>query len=222
MLDSSDVTVADFTEADIEGFLAYWYDSDRDFLETMGVDPGRLPSRGKMREMLELAIERDRRAERPQSTILAIRLGEETVGVHEITHLTAGDSGILHAHIWKAEHRRRGIGIVSYVRAMEAFFERFDLARIVFESPAHNAGANRIKERLGIPAVGTGTIEMPFQHGALATVTYIVTPDDLPRIRRNMAAAWLARGNTVDGHGTGPAAGAVADPAGAAAREDAR
>jgi RimJ/RimL family protein N-acetyltransferase len=205
MLDSADIAVVDFAEADIEGFLRYWYDADPGFLAAMGVDPARLPSRRKMREMLELNLERDRRSERPLNTILSISLKGETIGVHELTHLTAGDSGILHAHIWDTAHRGRGIGIVSYVKAMQAFFRRFDLARIVFESPALNPGANRIKDKLGIKPSGEGVIDMPMLRHPVPTVRYVVEAGDMPAILRNMESAWLERGYTIDGRGARPA-----------------
>lgn len=206
MLDSTDVAVVDFTEADIDGFLRYWYDTDPGFLDAMGVDRGKLPSRRKMREMLELNLERDKRSGTPQNTILGIKLKGETVGVHELTHLTPGDSGILHAHIWDKAHRGRGIGIISYVKAMEVFFLRFDLARIVFESPAHNPGANRIKDKLGIEASGEGVIDMPILRRPMPTVRYVVATGDMPAIVRNMESAWLERGYTIDGHGVRPTA----------------
>lgn len=201
MLDSTDIRVTDFAEADMDGFLSYWYDADPAFLATMGVDPGKLPSRRKMREMLELNLERDRRSGTPQNTILSVRLKGETVGVHELTHLTPGDSGILHAHIWDKAHRGRGIGIISYVEAMAVFFRRFALARIVFESPAHNVGANRIKDKLGIKAAGEGVIDMPILSKPLPTVRYVVEAGDMPAIRRNMERAWLERGYTIEGRG---------------------
>ncbi|HSK41432.1 MAG TPA: GNAT family protein [Arenibaculum sp.] len=206
MLDSADIAVVDFAGADIDGFLRYWYDADAGFLAAMGVDPAKLPSRRKMREMLELNLERDERSRTPQNTILSIKLKGETIGVHELTHLTAGDSGILHAHIWDRAHRGRGIGIVSYVKAMQVFFRRFDLARIVFESPAHNPGANRIKDKLGIEASGEGMIDLPILRHPVATVRYVVAAGDMPAIVRNMERAWLERGYAIDGRGAQPAA----------------
>ncbi|WP_323121959.1 hypothetical protein [Burkholderia alba] len=201
MTEIADIEVAPFTGADIEGFLAYWYDGGDGHLIAMGVDPSKLPGRRQMGDMLALNIERDARSAHPQNAILSIKLRGRTVGVHELTHLVPREgeppgryaSGVMHAHIWHAEHRRLGIGVVSYVKAMRAFFERFALDAIRFESPADNAGANRIKVRLGIEPQGEGVFELPILRDAMRTVRYSVTPDQLPAIAARMEAVWRER-----------------------------
>src|SRR5262245_20321330 len=129
-MDLDDIQVRDFSREDIPGFLEYWYDSDPAFLTTLGINPARLPQRAKMQEMLALNVERSSCPGGEPSALLAIALCGTTVGVHELTHLQPRPgshnvhgngyaSGIMHAHIWKPEHRGKGIAIVSYVRAMQ-------------------------------------------------------------------------------------------------------
>ncbi len=205
VLDLADITIGDFAVADIDGFLAYWYDSGADHLAAMGVDPAKLPSRRKMREMLEWNIERDRLTGSKRNAIVSIKLKGETIGVHELTHLSARDDapegsyadGVMHAHIWRAEHRHLGLGLVSYVKAMQAFFDRFALDAILFESPADNPAANKIKTRLGIEAVGEGRFDLPILRTAVRSVRYRVTPADMPAIGARMERIWRERGNTV-------------------------
>ncbi|MGS0894399.1 hypothetical protein ACVBGC_18000 [Burkholderia stagnalis] len=201
MIEVADIDVRDFSRADIDGFIAYWYDSGDRHLIEMGVDPAKLPGRRQMREMLALNLERDARAVAPRNAIFSITLRGQTVGVHELTHLEQRAdgppgyyaSGVMHAHIWNPEHRRLGIGIVSYVKAMAAFFARFPLDSIRFESPADNVGANRIKTRLGIEAQGEGVFDLPILCSPLRTIRYRVMPDQLPAITARMEALWEAR-----------------------------
>lgn len=202
----SDVQVRSFNSADINGFLAYWYDSDPAFLSTLGVSVMKLPRRAKMREMLELNVARDSQGGKEQSALLAVTLRGETIGVHEMTHLIErlGDegrgfeTGIMHAHLWRPEHRGQGIAIVSYVTAMQVFFDRFGLDAILYESPAHNVAANRIKEKLGIQACGEGRISWPILAEPTRTIRYRVTLNDMPEIEERMKLAWRERGYRVE------------------------
>ncbi|KVZ11863.1 hypothetical protein [Burkholderia stagnalis] len=201
MIEIADIGIRDFSHADIDGFIAYWYDGGDSHLAAMGVDPARLPGRQQMRDMLALNLEREARAGTPQNAIFSITLHGQTVGVHELTHLEqrAGGppgryaSGVMHAHIWQPAHRRLGIGVVSYVKAMAAFFERFSLDAIRFESPADNVGANRVKAHLGIAPQGEGLFELPILRAPLRTVRYRVTPDQMPAITARMEAVWETR-----------------------------
>jgi RimJ/RimL family protein N-acetyltransferase len=138
-----------------------------------------------MREMLEMAAEGGVSPAVPGSAILTIRLRGEAIGVHELTHVAARSSGMMHAHIWNRSHRGLGIGLVSYVKAMQKFFERFDLKQIVFETPEANIGARQIKARLGIAPQGRGSIKLP--------ISYRVLCSEIPIIERNMRAAWQQR-----------------------------
>lgn len=224
VLDLADVTVCDFATADIADYLDYWYGADAEHLAAMGVDTAKLPAREKMREMLEWNIECDVRRGKKKNAVVSIRLKGKTVGVHELTHFVAHDdsrlpgyrSAVMHAHIWRPEHRRLGIGLVSYVRAMGAFFERFALEVILFETPANNAAANRIKSKLGIDPVGVGTLDLPIFSGSVRTVRYGVSRNDLPAIEKRMQESWRSRGNTIrgslgaeSGSSESPAAGVV-------------
>jgi hypothetical protein len=155
-----------------------------------------------MREMLELDIHRQGRGGNRPSALLAIALSGRTVGVHELTHLRprpggerAGfESGVMHAHLWRPEYRGRGIALVSYVRAMQEYVRRFALDVVLFESPVHNRGANRIKDKLGIAPSGESTMRWPLLDGAVRTLQYRVTPAELPAIERRMRQAWQERG----------------------------
>ncbi|MES2939512.1 MAG: hypothetical protein V4864_17620 [Pseudomonadota bacterium] len=197
-----DIQVREFSGDDIAGFLEYWYDGDPAFLKSLGVNPEKLPQRRKMREMLELDIQRQGRGGNRPSALLAIALNGRTVGVHELTHLRprpggerAGfESGVMHAHLWRPEHRGRGIALVSYVRAMQEYARRFMLDAVLFESPVHNRGANRIKDKLGIAPSGESTMRWPLLDGAVRTLQYRVTPAELPAIERRMRQAWQERG----------------------------
>ncbi len=202
----NDIQVRGFSRSDIAGFLEYWYDSDPAFLRSLGVNPAKLPQRKKMREMLELDMERQGRDGNRNSALLAIALQGATIGVHELTHLaprTGGDglsfeSGIMHAHIWRRENRGQGIALVSYVRAMQEYFRRFGLDAVLFESPIHNPAANGVKSKLGIGSSGESSMHWPLLDQPVRTLRYRVTPAELPAIEQRMRRAWRERGHRAE------------------------
>jgi RimJ/RimL family protein N-acetyltransferase len=188
-ISTSDITVADLDTPAVERILSYWYESSAEYLQSIGVAPERLPSRRKMRELLELKVERREAA----PTILVVQLRGEGIGVHELTHVQPGVSAVMHAHIWSAEHRGRGIGVVSYVKAMERFFATHGFERILFETPSANVAANRIKEALGIPPSDSGTLFLPIMTRPVETTRYAVDRASLGAIVERLEQLWARR-----------------------------
>lgn len=199
----SDITASDLELSDIEHILVYWYGSPPEYLHTLGVAPEKLPSRHKMAEMLARKVAH----ERARPTILTVKIKGVSIGLHELTHIEPGVSAVMHAHIWRLEDRGRGIGAVSYVKAMERFFAAHGFQRIVFETPTANVAANRIKRVLGIAPVGNGTIYLPIMTRPLATTRYQVERVDLPRIAARVESrATSAPHGPAFGAGAGAAA----------------
>ena len=197
----SDITVSALEHADITHILDYWYDASAEYLHALGVMPEKLPKRSKMAEMLARKVEHE--VARP--TILAIRLKGVSIGVHELTHVEPGVSAVMHAHIWRAQDRGRGIGVISYVRAMERFFAAHGFQRIVFDTPAANSAANRIKQSLGIVPSGRGTIYLPIMIKPVETTRYEVQRADLPQIAARAESHWMSALGGVAGGANDPA-----------------
>lgn len=191
----SDITVSNLEYADIVHILDYWYTASPEYLHALGVAPEKLPSRSKMGEMLRRKIQH----ENARPTILTIKLKGVGIGVHELTHIAPSVSAVMHAHIWRAEDRGRGIGVVSYVKAMERFFAIHGFQRIVFETPLSNMAANRIKQSLGIVPSGYGTIYLPIMIGPVETMRYEVERTDLPRIAARAESGWTVAPSSVAG-----------------------
>ena len=81
-----------------------------------------------------------------------------------------------HAHIWLPEFRKKGIGSHSYVHAMRFYFDAFNLQSIKFDTPAINAGPNRLKEKLGIEVIGESILEShPILRPGIKIIHYEMT-----------------------------------------------
>ena len=153
-VDAGRVAVRDLSESDVPMVLRYWFDSPRSYLESLAVDPEKLPRRREMERVLLEKIAAN--AARPVSALsaLAILLDGEAVGFHTISPLVEGGHGVFHAHICREDLRGRGLAAASYPKACRVFADRFRLERILFKTPVQNLAALRVKEKLGIRCIG--------------------------------------------------------------------
>ncbi|MEC4090168.1 GNAT family protein [Pseudoalteromonas rubra] len=151
------VRVRAFQESDIDQHIAYWHNPENTFLEDLGVERQRLIPAHKMREQLQYVLNK-----MPQAcSLLTIEYQGQAIGVHELTDIVEQESGVMHASIWTSEFRGLGIGKVSYVKAMQWYFEHLPLQRILFKTPKNNRAANKLKQTLKIKQVGECTYELP-------------------------------------------------------------
>ncbi|NNG05494.1 MAG: hypothetical protein HKM95_15530 [Inquilinus sp.] len=185
-----EIEVRDYDAGDIGVFVDYWHDRRTEHIRDMGVCQDRLPDREAMTAALALGLETAGRAgARSRLRVVAIRWRNRTVGFHQVTNLNRQEgSAIMHAYIIDACCRGKGLGTISYVKAMDLFFRRFDLNFIDFHTPDRSGPATRIKQKLGILPIGKTTIDLPFLIKPLAATRYRVHAHELPRLRRRMFA----------------------------------
>lgn len=178
-VDPRSVSVRDLSESDIPIVLDYWFRSPPGFIEALGADPTRLPAEAQFGDTLRQRVRANEAVVPSKLSSLAILHDGQFVGFHNLNPLTEGDSGVFHAHIARPEFRGRGIALVSYSLACRVFMQRFDLQRILFKTPAQNAGAIRVKERLGIRYIGEEIVDFGIiRPGTLAKV-YELTREEL-------------------------------------------
>jgi RimJ/RimL family protein N-acetyltransferase len=161
------VSVRDLSEDEIPYVLDYWFRSPPGFVESMGADLAKLPEEPRFADALRDRVRKNRGEAVSNLSILTILHGDAPVGMHTLNPLVEGDYAIFHAHVWRPEMRGRGIAELSYPLACRLFLRRFDLKRILFKTPVQNAGAIRVKERLGIRYLGEEVVD----HGILKAGT---------------------------------------------------
>jgi RimJ/RimL family protein N-acetyltransferase len=158
-VDPRSVSVRDLSEAEIPLVLDYWFRSPPGFIESLGADPSRLPPEAQFADTLRQRIRTNETLAASKLNALAILYEGQSVGFHTLNPLTEGDFGIFHAHIARPEFRRRGIAECSYPQACRVFLRRFDLRRTLFKTPVQNAGAIRVKEKLGLRCLGEELVD---------------------------------------------------------------
>lgn len=153
------ITVREPTLEDAPAILSYWYDSSPDFLEGMGVDFSKLPSREEFQATLEQKFKSGLSPDGQKLNVLIVCADENAVGFHTLSPFTEGESGVFHAHIWDKSMRGKGIAVESYPLACRAFIEKFRLKKVLFKTPIQNKGALRIKAKLGLEEVGEEALD---------------------------------------------------------------
>jgi RimJ/RimL family protein N-acetyltransferase len=168
---TSSVSVRDISENEIPSIIDYWFHSPVGFLESMGVDPLKMPREVEMRASLYDKITANLQLGESKINAMAILFNGKAIGFHTLNPIVEGDYAIFHAHIWDASARGLGIATQSYPKACQTFIERFNLNRILFKTPAQNKAAIKVKEKLGIRCIGEEIVGFGIiKEGTLAKV----------------------------------------------------
>lgn len=154
-IDPSLISVRNLEQKDLPFLLSYWFRSPPGYLDSLGINLTAFPPEKEMEQAFHDLILADQENSVSQLNALTIVYDGFAIGFHSISALDNDGSGIFHAHIWDENFRNRGIGKYSYISACKCFFQRFNLQRILFYTPAQNLAAIHLKESLGIRCTGT-------------------------------------------------------------------
>lgn len=174
-VDPQSISVRDLSEADIPLVLDYWFRSPPGFIESLGADLGKFPAEAQFAESLRQRVRANEGRKDSKLSSLAILHDGRFIGFHNLNELQEGDSGVFHAHISHPDFRRRGVAECSYPQACRVFLQRFNLKRILFKTPLQNAGAIRVKEKLGIRYVGEEVVDFGVMRAGTVAKVYELT-----------------------------------------------
>ncbi|MCX7123609.1 MAG: GNAT family protein [Gammaproteobacteria bacterium] len=82
-------------------------------------------------------------------------LDDQLIGHSSINKIAYGVEALIHLHIWHPELRRHGLGKEYLWKAMQVYFEKFALQKIICEPNANNPGPNKTLIKLGLSLVDT-------------------------------------------------------------------
>jgi RimJ/RimL family protein N-acetyltransferase len=169
---------------DLDDLCDYFFRSPPGFLTAMGINMAAMQKEEEFRAGHENGI-RQAAAENKHPRCVTVLFRGKRVGMHSLTHMQ-GESAIMHAHFYHTEARGRGIGTVSYVKAMHLFLHDFGLKEIVFKTPVHNLAPMRIKEKLGLVPEGEEELNWPLLLPGVRAKIYRVRAHDLARIKARL------------------------------------
>jgi RimJ/RimL family protein N-acetyltransferase len=148
-----DVTVREMRADEVDLIVGYFHTSTAEHLETLGVDPTRLPSpeawRERYRREYELPVE-------CRAALLVIWLSNERpIGFSTSDKIVYGDRANMHLHILNSDDRRSGAGVACVRKSVDIYFERLKLKRLYCEPNAFNVAPNRTLAKAGFTYLKT-------------------------------------------------------------------
>lgn len=147
------LTVREMLGSEVDLIIEYFQNSTPEHLETLGVDPTRLPSVDGWRDRLrrECALPADQR-----TLVLVIWLSDEQpIGFSTSDKIRYGEHAYMHLHVTAPEHRHQGIGAGCVSRSVDIYFERLKLKRLFCEPNAFNVAPNRALQKAGFKYLKT-------------------------------------------------------------------
>jgi RimJ/RimL family protein N-acetyltransferase len=140
-------SVRELAETDLPAIVAYWHDSPRAYLESMGADPGKLSSRDKTEEKFRSALPG---APLPRRHVaMAIEIDSRLVA-YTNAYVDEGLVGHAHVHILDPVLRRQGLGSTLFLRALSVYFEHYGLRGLVMLTHPDSQGINRLLQSFGL------------------------------------------------------------------------
>jgi RimJ/RimL family protein N-acetyltransferase len=146
-----ELSVREMHKSDIDSIIHYWLGADTSFLEGMGADITKMPSREEWAEMLEEQVRTP--IKEKKSYCIIWLLGGVPVGHSNINKIVYGEEAYMHLHLWKSNLRKKGIGTELVRLTLPYFFENFKLKILYCEPYALNPAPNKTLQKAGFELV---------------------------------------------------------------------
>ena len=151
MTTQDEAKVRELTIDDIKFIADYWLNSNEDFLTSMGVDLGKLPTRDGLTKMLTDQINLPDSDKASMAMIL--EHDGKPIGHCNVNGITYGQEATMHLHLWTSETRQKGLGAKMVLKSLPAFFDRLKLETLWCEPYAHNPAPNKTLRKIGFEFV---------------------------------------------------------------------
>jgi len=145
--DETEFILRDVEERDVPAIVSYWHDSPPEYLRSIGLDVGRLPSREEMAKRLRAMATSGGLARR---ATLVCESGGRPVGVGTLRTGMEKKQGYAHTHILDDALRGRGLGHLLLVPVFGAWFRSFPVDEIIAQVVPENARVNRALQKSGL------------------------------------------------------------------------
>ena len=100
-----DLSVREIQVNDIDQITDYWLKSDKDFLQTLGVDLTKLPNREDLKRMILSEIEMPYYSKKSYAIIW--ELNGVSCGHCNVNDIEFGKQASMHLHMWQSENRKK-------------------------------------------------------------------------------------------------------------------
>ena len=145
------LSVRELTADDVPSLASYWVDSDPAFMQSMGVDLSKIPSRNDLVDMLSQQLTQSYKDKKAYAIIGL--LNGEAVGHCNVNKIVFGNEAAMHLHLWKSDTRQKGIGTALVKQSLPYFFKNLQLKKLWCEPYALNPAPNKTLEKIGFEFV---------------------------------------------------------------------
>jgi len=147
------LSVREATPTDLEKTIDYFLQADNSFLQGMGVDTAKLPSKEGWLKLLNDEYQKPYR-EKKFFYIIWL-LDGIPVGHSNVNKIIYGEEAYMHLHLWRSDKRRKGIGLEFLKMSIPYYFDRFRLKNLYCEPYALNPAPNKTLKKLGFEFIRT-------------------------------------------------------------------
>lgn len=143
--------VREMITEDIKHFVAYWVESSDGFLEGMGVDVSKRPTREQLEKLVadQLGISMKSR----KTYFLTWLVNNKPIGCSNVNQIEFGKQAFIHLHVWLKNYRKKGFGSELLKKSLPYIFENLKLQELYCEPYSLNIGPNKTVEKIGFEFV---------------------------------------------------------------------
>ena len=139
--------VRELTLDDIHYIADYWDNCSEEYLQGMGVELSKVPSRKDFVEMLDAETRKPYAEKKVYALIWEI---DGVPGGHtNINQITFGKQATMHLHVWNSNKLRKGIGSALVKKSLPFYFNNFELKVLRCEPNSMNDAPNRVLKKVG-------------------------------------------------------------------------
>jgi RimJ/RimL family protein N-acetyltransferase len=147
------VVVRPMEISEVAVIIDYFHEASPEDLETLGVDPTRLPARQQWRKLYEKEFVAP--IEQRQSFLVLWELGGRPIGFSTADKIRFGTEAYMHLHVLKPGDRAKGLGTSAVRRSVNLYFDVLKLKRLYCEPNAFNVAPNRTLQKVGFSYLKT-------------------------------------------------------------------
>src|ERR1700722_20418759 len=92
------LSIRELRQSDIPLIIDYWLNSDKEYMENMGVDISKIPGKAQWSEMLEEQLHQDYKDKKSYCLIWVV--DEKPIGHSNVNKIVFGSEAFMHLHIW--------------------------------------------------------------------------------------------------------------------------
>ncbi len=139
--------------ADTHLIIDYFHSASPEFLNTLGVDPSRLPERKQWQAIFERVFARP--IEERNFFAILWEIEEQPAGWSSADKIIFGEEAYMHLHILRSDKRRAGNGTFFVKESAKIYFDTLRISRLYCEPYAFNVAPNRTLQAAGFKYIKT-------------------------------------------------------------------